>query len=72
MAYRVTAVVFDPEQKRVESDYAGEIFQFEVSTWYLAFDRLLAEWTARHPLLVRTYGVEDLEIRTMAMIKKDD
>lgn len=70
--HRVTAVVFNPELKRVESTYKGEIIEFEVAHWYLAMDRLVDEWRAMHPTLFAAYGVDELEIRAMTMMRIAD
>lgn len=70
--HKVTAVVFDPQVKRVDPDYVGEIFEIEVERWHEAIDQLLNEWQTRHPMPYRVYGVDDLHIRAMSIMKIDD
>lgn len=70
--HRVTAVVFDPELKRVEASYKGEIVEFTVPNWYMAFDKLIDEWKARHPSLYAAYGIDDIEVRAITMIRLGD
>jgi hypothetical protein len=73
MTHRVTAVVHDPEQERVLGvKYVPELFVFETSMWYEAFDILTGLWIERHPPLNVGYGLDDLEIRSISMVKVED
>ena len=67
--HRVTAVVSHPEITRVIPDHPGELIVYDVHTWYYALDQLVEEWKVRHPTIYASHGADDLEVRSIAMMK---
>lgn len=74
MAHRVTAVVYDQRlaKEMGEELYLPDVFMFEVAQWYEALDMITIEWAKRYPSMSRTYGVDDLEIRSITIMKLPD
>lgn len=74
--HKVTAVVFSPRMAAhfIESikTEATQLYEFEVAQWYDAFDTLIREIEKRQPASSRTYGVEDLEIKAITIMKVPD
>ena len=74
--HKVTAVVFDPQRAehpdpRVSST-ATELYEFEVSTWYEALDRLTSEIQRRHSSLVRVLGMDHYIVKAISMVHEPD